>query len=227
MLALSRKSDYALLAMAELACDGCGRGDGCVSSTRLAEAIEAPEALLRNILKDLARAGLLRAERGPFGGYVLARVAGEVTVLDVVEAVDGPVSLARCCGPDEDPESDGCTHSPRCRIQGVMRLMHERMVDVLRGVTVADLAAGLDEDAGGSGMVPVRLELGGFGGASAWGSSSKLTGGADGSVSGGKNGLGGGAVSGSEVAGRGVGPGAGVGDHGVGFDGGVGHGGGR
>ena len=146
LLAFSRKTDYALVAMAELASEP----GGCRSAASLAEATEAPAALLKNILKSLAQAGLLRAERGPLGGYLLGRAPEAMSVLDVVEAVEGPVALARCCGEGEKPEVDGCVHSPRCRIQHAIRMMHAGMLDVLRRTTVADLALHAGDEAGGS-----------------------------------------------------------------------------
>ncbi len=136
MLTFSRKTDYALVAIAELAVHS-GR---CMSSSRLAEAIDAPEAVLRNVLKSLAKAELLTAERGPFGGYALNREPSSVSVLEVIEAIEGPVVLARCCSDDETPEEHGCVHTPRCRIQHAMRMIHGGVVSVLGGVTVADLA---------------------------------------------------------------------------------------
>lgn len=146
MLAFSRKTDYALVAMAELAIDPGSRR----SAASLAEATDAPGPLLKNILKSLAQAGLLRAERGPLGGYLLGRPPEAMSVLDVVEAVEGPVALARCCGEGETPERHGCVHSPRCRVQHAMRAMHAGMVDVLRRTTVADLAVHAGDEAGGS-----------------------------------------------------------------------------
>ncbi len=146
MLAFSRKTDYALVAMAELAIEP----GTCRSATSLAEATDAPAPLLKNILKSLAQAGLLRAERGPLGGYLLGRPPEAMSVLDVVEAVEGPVALARCCGEGEKPELHGCVHSPRCRIQHAMRMMHAGMVEVLRRTTVADLAVHAGDGAVGS-----------------------------------------------------------------------------
>lgn len=151
MLALSRKTDYALVSLAHLATEG----GACVSSTRLAEAVEAPEALLRNVLKDLARAGLLQTQRGPYGGYRLLREASSINLLEVVESIEGPVAMVRCCAPDETPEEHGCVHSPRCKIQHAMRAMHEGVLDVLRGITVADLAKGSGD--GGRVSVPLRV----------------------------------------------------------------------
>ena len=151
MLALSRKSDYALVALAELAArDGEKR-----SAAGIAQATDAPESLMRNVLKNLTRAGLLLSERGPFGGYTLAREPDRISVLEVLEAVDGPISLARCCKENESPQTHGCIHSPRCRIQRGMRLMHQGVLDVLRGVSVSDLIdPDQPEDAG---VVPLRI----------------------------------------------------------------------
>ena len=151
MLAMSRKSDYALVALAELAARD---GEKC-SAAGIAQATDAPESLIRNVLKNLTRAGLLLSERGPFGGYMLAREPDRISVLEVLEAVDGPISLARCCKENESPQTHGCIHSPRCRIQRGMRLMHEGVLDVLRAVSVSDLIDPDQPEDGG--VVPLRI----------------------------------------------------------------------
>lgn len=151
MLALTRKSDYALVTLAELSTLD---GNRC-SATCIAQAIDAPESLIRNVLKDLARAELLYSVRGPFGGYSLAREPDQISVLEVVEAVDGPISLVRCCNQNESPQTHGCIHSPRCRIQHGMRLMHEGVLDVLRAVSVSDL---IDPDHSEGGVIPLRID---------------------------------------------------------------------
>lgn len=176
MLAFSRKTDYALVACAELASRGCvapetgiggdtdaGACGPSMSAAKLAEATESPLALLRNILKSLAQAGVLDAERGPFGGYWLTRDPRGLSVLDIVEAVEGPVTLARCCHEGESPERDGCVHSPRCRIQHGMRRMHEGVLDVLRLMTVSDLVEPSAELHGAGPTVrrvPIRIQEG-------------------------------------------------------------------
>lgn len=152
MLALTRKSDYALVTLAELSSLD---GNRC-SAACIAQAIDAPESLIRNVLKDLTRAGLLHSVRGPFGGYMLAREPNRISVLEVVEAVDGPISLARCCREHETPQTHGCIHSPRCRIQRGMRLMHEGVLDVLRAVSVSDLIDPDQPEHGG--IVPLRID---------------------------------------------------------------------
>lgn len=137
MLALSRKTDYALVALAELA----SHQPEAVSSHALAEATRAPEAMLRNVLKDLCRSGLLSSERGPFGGYVLTVEPASVTVLRVIEAVEGPVSMTRCCSSDSSPQSEQCHHSQHCRIRDAIRSMHDEVLGVLISTTLFDLIA--------------------------------------------------------------------------------------
>jgi Rrf2 family protein len=85
---LTRACGYALHALGYLA----ARGDGPpVASHDIAEARGAPEKFLLKVLRPLVRAGLLRSLKGPGGGYRLARPASQITLLEVVEAVDGPV----------------------------------------------------------------------------------------------------------------------------------------
>ncbi len=85
---LSRACDYALYALEYLEARGAGPP---VASHRIAEARGAPERFLLKVLKPLVTAGVLRSLKGPNGGFGLARPASQVTLLEVVEAVDGPV----------------------------------------------------------------------------------------------------------------------------------------
>lgn len=85
---VSAKSDYALRALIELA----GRSDGTpVSAEELGRSQEIPHGFLQAILADLRRAGVVMSQRGQSGGWRLARDASEVTVADVIRAVDGPL----------------------------------------------------------------------------------------------------------------------------------------
>lgn len=85
---VSAKSDYALRALIELA----GRPDGDpVSAEELGRLQSIPHGFLQSILADLRRAGIVASQRGQSGGWRMARAAGEVTVADVIRAVDGPL----------------------------------------------------------------------------------------------------------------------------------------
>src|SRR2546422_10772279 len=94
---VSAKADYALRAVIELAASG----DGPVKGERIAQAQEIPLKFLENILGDLRQTGLVRSQRGVEGGYWLARPAAEITVAEVIRAVEGPLANGRGVRPDE------------------------------------------------------------------------------------------------------------------------------
>jgi Rrf2 family protein len=132
VLRISRKIDYGLRAMAYLA----SVAQGVVVPFRdIARQMAIPEDFLAKILKTLVDAGLVRSARGPHGGYVLTRSAAEISFLDVIEAVEGPVALNTCL----DGE-DACGHSPICTMTAVWKLGQERMLDVYRQAKLADVA---------------------------------------------------------------------------------------
>ncbi|NLE21527.1 MAG: Rrf2 family transcriptional regulator [Actinobacteria bacterium] len=105
---LSTQADYAVRAMYELA----RHEPGAVLHTRdIAAAQRIPGPRLAKVIHDLARADLVRTQRGHQGGVMLARPADEITVLDVYQAVEGPILLCRCRQRVEPCADDGCdTH---------------------------------------------------------------------------------------------------------------------
>jgi Rrf2 family protein len=132
VLRISRKIDYGLRAMVYLA--SVAR-EAVVPFREIARQMDVPEDFLAKILKTLVDAGLVRSTRGPHGGYALARTPAEVSFLEVIEAVEGPVALNVCL----DGE-DACGHSTCCTMTAVWRLGQERMLDVYRQAKLADLA---------------------------------------------------------------------------------------
>ena len=108
---LSRKSDYALRAVRHIS--GLPKGKlGSINS--IAEAESVPREFLAKILKDLTRGGILVSYQGVKGGYALAHDAKDITFLDVVEAIDGPVHLNLCT----EPEGCRCEHYGQCELRG-------------------------------------------------------------------------------------------------------------
>ena len=94
---LSRKSDYAIRAIRHIA--GLGKGNlGSINS--IAEAEQIPREFLAKILKDLTRGGILVSFQGVKGGYTMAQEPKEVSFLNVIEAIDGPIHLNLCTEPD-------------------------------------------------------------------------------------------------------------------------------
>jgi FeS assembly SUF system regulator len=138
VLSFSRKTDYALMALAELAMSGAER----LSARELADRCGIALPVLRNLLKAMARGGLLESSFGAVGGYHLAVPAREITVMRVIESVDGPVSFARCC--DDDAET--CRLEQACRIRWSIRGVNERIVDILRTTTIEDLLHSASDD---------------------------------------------------------------------------------
>jgi Rrf2 family protein len=101
---LSARSEYGLLALIDMA----GAEDGRPLATRdLAESRGIPPAFLEQLLADLRRAGLVRATRGPRGGFTLTRDPSAITALEIVEALEGPIAPS-VCAPDGCGREEGC-----------------------------------------------------------------------------------------------------------------------
>jgi len=131
VLRISRKIDYGLRAMIYLASIP---SDAVVPFREVAKRMAVPEDFLAKILKQLVDQGLVRSTRGPHGGYTLGRPASEISFLDVIEAVEGPVALNVCLD-----EEEGCGRSSSCTMVGVWREGQERMLEVYRQAKLATL----------------------------------------------------------------------------------------
>jgi Rrf2 family protein len=121
-----------------------------VPAQRLAEYHGISRTYLAKHLQQLSRAGLVRSTEGRVGGYVLTRPAAAISVLDVVQAIDGRDPAFRCT---EIRQNGPLPATPEAckRACGVARAMHaaeQAWRDALRGVSIADLAEGVLEDAG-------------------------------------------------------------------------------
>jgi Rrf2 family protein len=130
---VSAKADYAIRAAVELA----AAGDGPVKGERLAAAQGIPGNFLENILGDLRNSGIVASRRGADGGYWLARPAGEVTLADVIRAVDGPLAAVRGLR-SEKVEYEGAAAS----LREVWIAVRASLRGVLEQVTLADVASG-------------------------------------------------------------------------------------
>jgi Rrf2 family protein len=129
---VSRKVDYALRAVIHLA-DDEHRGRAC-SVPEIAERERIPKQFLEKIIRDLIRTGLVRSQRGPHGGYVLARPAEEVTFRHVIEAVEGPISLNVCVG-----EHAECFLMGACGMNRIWAEGQRRVMDLFQGTTIASV----------------------------------------------------------------------------------------
>jgi Rrf2 family protein len=132
-LRVSAKADYAIRAAVELA----AAGDGPVKGERIAQAQRIPPNFLENILADLRNAGIVASRRGADGGYWLARPAEEVSIADVIRAVDGPLANVRGVRSDQ-LEYEGSAAA----LLEVWIAVRAGLRRVLERVTLADVARG-------------------------------------------------------------------------------------
>jgi Rrf2 family protein len=129
---LSARADYALRAAIELA----DSGDGHVTAEQLAKAQKIPAKFLEAILTQLRRAGLVRSQRGPDGGFWLARPASEISLADIIRAIDGPLLGVR----GELPENLGYIGAAEpLQVVWIALRANERVI--LEEVTLAHIVA--------------------------------------------------------------------------------------
>lgn len=134
MLTLTRKTEYAMIAVCHLAREG----QKVISARDIAEAHGVPLPLLMNVLKRLNRTGFVNSVRGARGGYILAVSPVELTLDALIEAVEGPVHLVRCTNPDK--EGRRCTLTGACPVRSSIRKVHNDLRKFLSSVTIAELA---------------------------------------------------------------------------------------
>lgn len=147
VLQISRKIDYGLRAMIHLS----GLPPGRIASLQdLSSTLRLPREFLAKILKVLAASGLVRSSRGAHGGYQLARSPREISFLEVIEAVEGPVQLNVCLD-----HLDRCDVSAGCTMYHVWKAGQDRMLEVYRKTSLAELAA----DPQAAPMRPVALGI--------------------------------------------------------------------
>jgi Rrf2 family protein len=131
MLRLSKRSDYALIALRHLATPAAKSA----SARELSERFNIPLELLAKVLQKLVRSGLLTSHQGIRGGYVLARPASDISVADIIVAVDGPLTVTACS--DEDQT---CDQYLKCNVRDPLWRLKDRIVHTLTTCTLAELA---------------------------------------------------------------------------------------
>jgi Rrf2 family transcriptional regulator, iron-sulfur cluster assembly transcription factor len=129
---LTMAGEYAIRTMMDLSARPFG---ATVSIPAVAAQWDIPESYLRKISAQLAKARLLTTHRGVGGGLSLARPAEEITLLDVMEAVEGPLSLNRCL-----IDTRACSRTERCAVHRLWAEGQEKLKETLRGRSLAELA---------------------------------------------------------------------------------------
>jgi Rrf2 family protein len=131
---LSRKADYALLILSYLYQHKTGG-----TARAVAEQFDLSKPFVANILKELCGKGFVISHRGVKGGYALARDAASISLAELLEAVEEGFRLTVCSHGEEEAHTDACSHAASCTVKGPMAEVHQRLMGVLRGVTLAEL----------------------------------------------------------------------------------------
>ncbi len=129
---LTRKGEYAIRGIILLARQPHGK---VTLLSEIAEAADVPQTFLAKIFQSFAKLGIVKSSRGTGGGFSLARPASAISLLEVVEAVEGPIMPNRCLSGD-----DSCERSQTCAVHIIWRKVQEQAVTVMAGVSIEALA---------------------------------------------------------------------------------------
>jgi len=142
MLRLSKKTDYALMAMKHLASDP---GHRAATARALAERYDIPIELMAKVLTRLVRSGLLVSHQGTHGGYELAQPPEATSVAAVLEAIDGPLTMTACAHGHE------CDQFSKCIVRDPLRRIRDRIAAILAECSILEIAVDPDPSA------PIRV----------------------------------------------------------------------
>jgi Rrf2 family protein len=133
MLRLSKKADYALMAMKHLAV----RSDSASASAReIAEQYDIPVELMAKVLQRLAKRGLVTSHQGTHGGYRLAKAPAVISVADIIQAIDGPVTVTAC-----STEAENCGQFAKCSVRDPLWRIKDRILSALATCSLQEIAS--------------------------------------------------------------------------------------
>jgi FeS assembly SUF system regulator len=148
MLKLTKKADYGLIAMRHLAEHVA---IGTCSAKDMAELYSIPQEALAKILQRLKSAHLLKSLQGTNGGYALARDARDITALEVIRAIEGPLFITSC-----STTRGECGQSVRCTVREPLRKVNRVIEEVLGKLTVWDLTENAEQQESASELIALR-----------------------------------------------------------------------
>jgi len=151
MLRLSKKADYALMAMKHLA----RKPDSSASTSarEIAEQYDIPVELMAKVLQRLARSGLLTSHQGTRGGYTLSKATPSISVADIIQAIDGPLTVTACSTEDEQ-----CEQFTKCNVRDPLWRIKDRILAALAACSLAEISS--DAPLPDPSVVPVTLTRG-------------------------------------------------------------------
>jgi len=132
MIRFSKMADYGVLVLGHFA----RNEDLQASATELSEAFHMPKSVVANLLKAFREAGFLASRRGLHGGYRLARSPADISLLDILRAIDGPVHLTDCA---LEGLQDTCDYEDVCGSRSPMQAINQKILGLLDGTSLAQL----------------------------------------------------------------------------------------
>lgn len=149
MLRISKLTDYATVILSYLALDF----KRVFSATAIARAIHLAPPTVSKILKILSEAGLVRSFRGIDGGYQLARSTQEITLADIVTAIEGPLAMTECC-----TDNSACSLDSLCGIKDNWKIINKVIIEALSRVTLHDMKQPLSGHSLALRGIPIKVE---------------------------------------------------------------------
>jgi Rrf2 family protein len=131
MLRLSKKADYALMAMKHLAIKSSS-----TSAREIAEQYDIPIELMAKVLQRLARRGLLTSHQGTRGGYTLSKPTTAISVADIIQAIDGPLTVTACSTEDEQ-----CEQFTKCNVRDPLWRIKDRILSALSTCSLEEISS--------------------------------------------------------------------------------------
>ncbi len=133
MIRLTKQTDYGIVLMTQLAASS----DSLWSATDLSVATRLPTPMVSKILKLLVRSELLDSQRGAKGGYSLSRPASEISVAEIIAALEGPIAMTECV----EESTDECSYESFCGARANWQTINQAVREALEGITLSDMAA--------------------------------------------------------------------------------------
>ncbi len=131
MIKISKLADYAVVVLAVLA----RRENGTASAADLSTLSGLPSPTVAKVMKALAKAGIVNGARGAQGGYTLVRAAHEITITQIITAVDGPISVTECV----DESASMCAAAAMCGLRGRWLPVNRAIISALNDVSLVDV----------------------------------------------------------------------------------------
>jgi len=141
MLKISKKTDYALMALQHIATVQFGdvTPGRVVNTKEIAEEYNIPLELLAKVLQTLAKNALIESHNGPKGGYVLARRAHQITSAQILESIEGPLGITDC---SHDKDGEFCMQRENCHIRTPLLKVQDSIAQLLNSMTLQDMMGG-------------------------------------------------------------------------------------